>query len=104
MRGRTTPSWGVWGVSGDDEFRTTIFLRVIPSARKHAVDDEDIRHAVRNAITMSAEGEDRILWIGPSRTGDLLEVITVQMQRGEGNAIHAMPLRRRYEYLLEGSR
>lgn len=85
------------------EFRSTIALQVIPSARKHGVGDEDIRHAVRNAVALSPQGDDRILWIGPAKSAALLEVITVQMERNRSVAIHAMPLRRRYEYLLAES-
>lgn len=84
-------------------FRSTIVIQVIPSARKHGVDDEDIRHAVRNAVAVSPLGDDRILSIGPARSGALLEVITVQMERERCVAIHAMPLRRKYEHLLTGS-
>lgn len=85
------------------DFRNTIVLQIIPSARRHGVGDEDIRHAVRNAVAMSYEGDDRILWVGPARSSALLEVVTVQMARGESIVIHAMPLRRKYEYLLTGS-
>ncbi len=52
---------------------------------------------------MSYEGDDRILWVGPAKSSALLEVVTVQMARGESIVIHAMPLRRKYESLLTGS-
>lgn len=92
-----------WASLDPNEFRNTIIAEIIPSARKHGVGDADIRHAVRNAIALSYQGEERTLWIGPACNGALLEVITVQMKRGESIAIHAMSLHRSYERLLTGS-
>lgn len=85
-----------------DEFRNTIPFEVYSSARKHGVVAEDIEHAVRNAMAMEDLGKNRTLWIGPTTSAALLEVITVEMQDGRHIAIHAMPLRRKYERLLPG--
>jgi hypothetical protein len=44
----------VWSLGSD--FRTTLsVVEIHPSARKHGVDDEDIRHAIDRAITMRAK-------------------------------------------------
>ena len=42
----------------------------------------------------------RILVIGPSRSGDLLEVIVLELAEERFLAIHAMPLRPRFHDLL----
>lgn len=73
-------------------FRNTILLQIFASARKHGLADEDIKHAVRNALAVDQQNEDRLLWIGPARSAQLLEVVTVQMKDGRDIAIHAMPL------------
>jgi len=57
------------------------------------VADEDIEHAVRNAIRVVSQG-DRDLYIGADRTGRLLEVVVLD-DDGQPVAIHAMALRPR---------
>ena len=64
------------------------------SARKHGIANGDILHAVRNAlryIEHEYDGEARVLLIGPSRTGDLLEVVFVADE--PARIIHADRLR-----------
>ena len=62
------------------------------------VADEDIEHAVRNAIRIVSQG-DRDLYIGADRTGRLLEVVVLD-DDGQPVAIHAMALRPKfYEHL-----
>lgn len=73
-------------------------MEIANSARKHGVADEDIEHAVRNAIRVVSQG-DRDLYIGADRTGRLLEVVTLD-DDGQPVAIHAMALRPKfYEHL-----
>ena len=77
-------------------------MEIVPSARKHGVDDADIVHAYENAIRIveyEYNGEDRVLVIGADRTGRLLELVAVPV--GEPNRIiHADALRPKfYEYL-----
>jgi N-acetylmuramic acid 6-phosphate (MurNAc-6-P) etherase len=73
-------------------------VEVADNARKHSVVDEDIEHAVRNAIRVVSQG-DRDLYIGADRTGRLLEVVVLD-DEGQPVAIHAMPLRPKfYEHL-----
>ncbi len=73
-------------------------MEIADSARKHGVADEDIEHAVRNAIRVVSQG-DRDLYIGADRTGRLLEVVTLD-DDGQPVAIHAMALRPKfYEHL-----
>lgn len=72
------------------------------SARKHGVADSDIRHAWANAlryVEFEYEGEDRLLVIGPDRTGALLELVAVPADEPT-RVIHADLLRPTfYDYL-----
>lgn len=72
-------------------------------ALKHGVAVTDIEHAVRNAMVIDDLEDDLRLYLGPSRSGSLLEVIAVV--RGGDHpelAIHAMPMRAKYRRLLPG--
>ncbi len=71
-------------------------IDVADSARRHGIADDDIQHAVRNAIRMVHQG-DKLLYIGPDRSSRLLEVVVLD---DEDIAIHAMQLRPKfYGYL-----
>jgi hypothetical protein len=48
-------------------------VRIGEPARRHGIADEDIEHAVRNAIRQYIESEFAIL-IGPATDGALLEI------------------------------
>ncbi len=52
-------------------------MEIHPSALKHGVPDEDIEHAVRNAIVSDDLDDDLRLYLGPARSAALLEVIVV---------------------------
>ncbi|UQX12531.1 hypothetical protein [Candidatus Mycobacterium methanotrophicum] len=73
-------------------------MEIADNARKHGVADEDIEHAVHNAIRV-VSGADRDLYIGADRAGRLLEVVVLD-DDGQPVAIHAMALRPKfYEHL-----
>jgi hypothetical protein len=72
-------------------------MRVADSARKHGVEDEDAKHALRNALRII--DDEPILVIGPSRTGDLLEVGVLDPD-GDAVIIHAMRMRSRFNRYL----
>ncbi len=76
-------------------------MDVLPSARRHGIEDADIDHAVRHATVVDEVAEDplRYLLIGPDRSGNLLEVIVLDRPQGPA-AIHAMALRAKYRRLL----
>ena len=80
-------------------------VEIHKSARRHGVDDEDIRHALDHPIVVvdleSEAGAPRLLVIGPGRAGNFLEVIVLELA-DEYLAIHAMALRKRYRSLLPG--
>lgn len=78
-------------------------MEVHPSARKHGVVDEDIRHAVDHALAIEDAGEDPDRWlvIGPDRAGNLLEVVVLVPNEGAQLAIHAMRMRAKFRRLIE---
>lgn len=69
------------------------------SARKHGIADEDVKHAAEHAMTIENQDEDTRLYLGPSR---MLEVVTIVRYDGSELAIHAMPMRAKYQRLLSG--
>ena len=73
------------------------------SAFEHGVQIEDIEHSVRNPMVIEELDDNLRLYLGPSRSGALLEVVVVV--RGEEQpelAIHAMGAREKYRWLLPG--
>lgn len=44
-----------------------------PSARKHGIADEDIKHVTANAMSIDDQEDDTRLYLGPARNADLLE-------------------------------
>ena len=60
-----------------------------------------IDHALRHATVIDEVGEDpvRYLLIGPDRSGNLLELIVLDLPLGPA-VIHAMSLRSKYHRLL----
>jgi hypothetical protein len=77
-------------------------LDVHESARRHGVDDEDIRHAVEHAIFVEDQEDETCLYLGPSRSAALLEVVTIIRDDGSELVIHAMRMRPKYQRLLSG--
>ena len=78
-------------------------VEVHPSALKHGVDAADIQHTIDNALAIEDLEDDVRLYLGPSRTAALLEVLTIAREDGSELAIHAMPMRAKYERLLPGA-
>jgi hypothetical protein len=78
-------------------------VEVHDSARKHGVVDEDIHHAIDQALAIEDAGEDPDRWlvIGPDRAGNLVEVVVITTVEGTLLAIHEMAMRPRYGRLLE---
>ena len=67
---------------------------ILPSARKHGVSDEDMMHAFRNAIAVF-DLEELLMSIGPSTTGQLIEVGTIS-DIDLSYVIHAMSARQKF--------
>jgi hypothetical protein len=79
-------------------------MEIHRSARKHGIAEADLRHAVEYALYAGVlEGEPplRVLYLGPDRAGNLLEVVVIERDDSSDLAIHAMKMRRRYRHLLE---
>lgn len=49
-------------------------MRIVQTARKHDIADDDMSHAGRNAIAQWHLDDDLTMRVGPARDGDLLEV------------------------------
>jgi len=75
-------------------------VEIYRSARKHGIDDDDIVHAVENALVVADQSDGKALYLGTDRAGNLLEVVAVVREDGTEIAIHAMRLRRIYQPLL----
>ena len=67
------------------------------SARKHGISDDEIRHAVENALAGSTidERSDFMMVVGPDEAGNLLE-IGIVVADGIEYVVHAMRARRQY--------
>ncbi|HEY1833117.1 MAG TPA: hypothetical protein VGG08_01675 [Solirubrobacteraceae bacterium] len=78
-------------------------MDIHPSARKHRIVDADIEHAAANAMTMEDRDDDTRLYLGPARNAAPLEIVTIVRDDGSELAIHAMPMRLKYQRLLPGS-
>jgi uncharacterized DUF497 family protein len=72
------------------------------SARKHGVDEEDIEHAIDNAMAIDDQDDDTRLYLGPARNAELLEVVMLVREDGSELVIHAMTMRLKYRRLLPG--
>lgn len=76
-------------------------VEIADSARKHGIADEDMRHATRVPFRLVAQGDDRVLVIGPDRNGNLLEVVVLDPD-GDAAIIHADELRPKFYAYLKG--
>jgi hypothetical protein len=50
-------------------------VEILPSARKHGISDDDIRHAVQNAVgaVRTPVQPDFVMFVGPDQQANLLE-------------------------------
>ena len=77
-------------------------MDVHPSARKHGIADDDMQHAAENAMAIEDQDDDTRLYLGPDRNAEFFEVVTIVRDDGSELAIHAMPMRAKYQRLLPG--
>lgn len=68
---------------------------VTESAQRHGVDPEDAKHAVRNTVRVH-ETTGYSIFVGPSRSGALLEVGASVSTEQVLVIFHAMPARRKF--------
>lgn len=71
-------------------------MRIAETARRHGVADEDMLHAVRNAMAEWEFEDEFTMLLGPARNADLLEVGVIGIETDEVVIVHAMRARRRY--------
>jgi hypothetical protein len=76
--------------------RYLVMVRIVESARKHGIADEDMRHSVRNAVAQWRLDDDFTMRVGPARDGDLLEVGVLGIDTDDPVIVHAMRCRPRY--------
>ena len=53
-------------------------------------------------MTIDDQDDDTRLYLGPARSGNLLEVVTIGRDDGSELIIHAMAMRAKYQRLLPG--
>jgi len=72
---------------------------VLPSALKRGYSEEDIHHALRNAIDVFPDQGDHHLTVavGPATTGAILEVGYDRDEEGRYVVIHVMERRSKYD-------
>lgn len=72
-------------------------MEILASARRHGVSDDDIRHAVENAVAGGRGGDenDFMMLVVPDQSGNMLEIGIVVTDDIE-YAIHAMRARNQY--------
>ena len=96
---------GSEGCATVDATTTVVAIEVLPSARKHGVSDEDIRHAYANAIVAitTPDQPDFTMYVGPDGAGRIFE-IGVLSDADDDFVIHAMSARPKYLKLIESTR
>ncbi len=77
-------------------------MEILPSARKHGISDDDIRHVVNNAVAAitTAHQPDFTMLIGPDASARLLEVGVLAADDND-YVIHAMRARDKYLAMIE---
>ncbi len=77
-------------------------MEIYASARKHGIDDEDIAHAIEHALAAGEQEDGKVLYLGPDRSANLLEVVSLLRDDGSEIVIHAMRMRAKYKPFLRG--
>lgn len=79
-----------------------VAVGIRPGARKRGISDDDIRHAIHNAIDASTRPEqpDFTILIEPDATARLLEVGVIEAD-GQDYMIHVMTARNKYLTMLD---
>jgi len=75
-------------------------VEIHESALKHGIAEEDIQHAVSNAVAIDDRDDETRLYLGAARNGNLLEIVSLRRDDGTELAIHAMMMRTSYRRLL----
>lgn len=60
-------------------------MEIYGSAKKHGVSDADIEHAVEHALMAAEEDDGKVLYLGPDRAANLLEIVSVLREMGDAD-------------------
>ncbi len=71
-------------------------MRIVQTARKHDITDDDMLHAVRNPIAQWQLDDDFTMRVGPARNGYLLEIGILGIDTDDPVIVHAMRARPQY--------
>ena len=73
-------------------------IEILASARKHGVADEDIRHALRNAVfDYPHQGDQELtMAVGPARNGVTMLEVGCLVSEDALLVVHAMGARRKF--------
>ena len=80
-------------------------MEILPSARKHGISDDDIRHGFNNAVAAitAPDQPDFTMIVGADSNGQLLEIGVVAADDND-YVIHAMPARTKYVKMIKPKR
>jgi hypothetical protein len=80
-------------------------MEILPSARKHGISDDDIRHAFENALAAITipDQPDFTMIIGPDQSAQFLEVGVLAADDND-YIIHAMHVRPKYLNMIRPQR
>ncbi|MDO9397374.1 MAG: hypothetical protein Q7T71_12565 [Herbiconiux sp.] len=76
-------------------------MRVLSSALKHGIVEDEIRAALQVPMRRVRLGDGLILIIGADHAAQVLEIVVADMDTVDPRVIHAMPLRRKFHQDLE---
>ena len=68
---------------------------ILETANEHGIVDDDLVHAIDNYMTIWRQDDAMTMFIGPTRTGRLIEVGTIEWH-GITAIVHGMPARPKY--------
>ena len=80
-------------------------MEILPSARKHGISDDDIRHGFNNAVAAitTPDQPDFTMVVGADLNGQLLEIGVLAADDND-YVIHAMPARTKYVKMIKPKR
>ncbi len=80
-------------------------MEILPSARKHGISDDDIRHSFNNALSaiVTPHQPDFTMIVGADSKGQLLEIGVLAADDND-YVIHAMRARTKYTQLIKPTR
>ena len=80
-------------------------MEILPSARKHGISDDDIRHGLNNAVAAitTPDQPDFTMIVGADLNAQLLEIGVLAAEDND-YVIHAMPARSKYVRMIKPKR